>query len=189
MTTFDVISLLPPGFLADALRSDASAGLTRSPKRLPPKWFYDDRGSELFELITRLPEYYPTRAETAILRARAGEIASASRAHTLVELGSGSAEKTVPLLDALRDCGSLRRYVPVDVSEAALLVAGRRVRAAHPGLSVLAITSNCTARSVHLEALARARAVHVPRRAPLRGAGQHVPAAPSLDLLVVWTVR
>ncbi len=142
MTTFDVISLLPPGFLEDALRTDAYAGLTRSPKRLPPKWFYDDRGSELFELITRLPEYYPTRAESAILRARAGDIASASRARTLVELGSGSADKTVPLLDALRDCGSLLRYVPVDVSKAALLAAGRRVRAAHPGLSVLGIVSD-----------------------------------------------
>ena len=141
-TAFNVTSLLPPGFPADALRSDAYAGLTRSPKRLPPKWFYDDRGSELFELITRLPEYYPTRAESAILRARAGEIASVSRAHTLVELGSGSAEKTVPLLDALRDCGSLRRYIPVDVSEAALLAAGCRVGATHPGLNVLAVRSD-----------------------------------------------
>ncbi len=138
----EILCLLPPGFLAESLRSDARAGLTGSPKRLPPKWFYDDRGSELFEEITRLPEYYPTRAERAILRARAGEIAAASGAHTLVELGSGSAEKTVLLLDALRDGGTLRRYVPVDVSEAALLAAGRRVRAAYPGLTVLAVVSD-----------------------------------------------
>src|SRR5260370_21908822 len=138
MTALEIIRLLPPGFLAESLRRDVLAGLTRSPKRLPPKWFYDDRGSELFEQITRWPEYYPTRAERAILRTRAGEIAAASRAHTLVELGSGSAEKTVLLLDALRDAGTLRRYVPVDVSEAALLAAAHRLRAAYPGLTVLA---------------------------------------------------
>ena len=142
MTALEIIRLLPPGFLAESLRRDVLAGLTRSPKRLPPKWFYDDRGSELFEQITRLPEYYPTRAEGAILRTRAGEIAAASRAHTLVELGSGSAEKTVLLLDALRDAGTLRRYVPVDVSEAALLAAARRLRAAYPGLTVLAVVSD-----------------------------------------------
>ena len=142
MTALEMIRLLPPGFLAESLRNDVRAGLTRSPKRLPPKWFYDDRGSEMFEKITRLPEYYPTRAEWAILRARADEIAAASGAHTLVELGSGSAEKTVLLLDALRDHGTLRRYVPVDVSEAALAAGGRRVSAAYPGLSVLAVVSD-----------------------------------------------
>jgi L-histidine N-alpha-methyltransferase len=142
MTALEMIRLLPPGFLAESLRNDARTGLTRSPKRLPPKWFYDDRGSEMFEKITRLPEYYPTRAEWAILRARAGEIAAASRAHTLVELGAGSAEKTVLLLDAVRDHGTLRRYVPVDVSEAALAAGGRRVSAAYPGLSVLAVVSD-----------------------------------------------
>jgi L-histidine Nalpha-methyltransferase len=142
MTALEMTRLLPPGFLAESLRSDARAGLTRSPKRLPPKWFYDDRGSEMFEKITRLPEYYPTRAERAILRARAGEIAIVSGAHTLVELGAGSAEKTVLLLDALRDHGTLRRYVPVDVSEAALAAGGRRVSAAYPGLTVLAVVSD-----------------------------------------------
>ncbi len=142
MTALEMIRLLPPGFLADSLRSDARLGLTRSPKRLPPKWFYDDRGSELFEKITRLAEYYPTVAERAILSARAGEIAAASRAHTLVELGAGSAEKTVLLLDALREIGTLHRYVPVDVSEAALAAGGRRVSAACPGLTVLAVLSD-----------------------------------------------
>ncbi len=142
MTALEMIRLLPPGFLAESLRSDARAGLTRSPKRLPPKWFYDDRGSEIFEKITRLPEYYPTRVERAILRERAGEIAAVSGAHTLVELGSGSAEKTVLLLDALRDHGTLRRYVPVDVSEAALAAGGRRISAAYPGLTVLAVVSD-----------------------------------------------
>jgi L-histidine N-alpha-methyltransferase len=142
MTAPEMIRLLPPGYLAKSLRDDARTGLTSSPKKLPPKWFYDDRGSEMFEKITRLPEYYPTRAERAILRARAGEIAAASRAHTLVELGAGSAEKTVLLLDALRDRGTLRRYVPVDVSEAALAAGSRRVSAAYPGLAVLAVVSD-----------------------------------------------
>ncbi len=142
MTALEIARLLPPGFLEESLRADALAGLTSAPKQLPPKWFYDDRGSELFEHITRLPEYYPTRAEREILRRRAAGIASASSAHTLVELGSGSAEKTGLLLDALRECGTLHSYVPVDVSEGALVAAGRRVRAAYPDLAVRAVVSD-----------------------------------------------
>ncbi len=91
------------------------------PKTLPPKWFYDERGSELFEKITLLPEYYPTRAERSILAAAAPAIAAATGASALVELGSGSSEKTRLLLDALREAGTLRSYVPVDVSESALI--------------------------------------------------------------------
>ena len=124
MNQLHVERLLPDGFLAGALRADARAGLTATPKTLPPKWFYDERGSELFEKITLLPEYYPTRAERSILVAAAPEIAAATGASALVELGSGSSEKTGLLLDALRDAGSLRSYVPVDVSESAL-IAGR----------------------------------------------------------------
>jgi L-histidine Nalpha-methyltransferase len=134
--------LLPAGFLASALRDDARAGLTASPKSLPPKWFYDANGSALFDKITELPEYYPTRAERAILRAAAGEIAAASRAHTLVELGSGSSDKTRLLLDALREEGTLRRYIPVDVSEAALAGAGQRLLAEYPGIEVHAVVSD-----------------------------------------------
>jgi L-histidine N-alpha-methyltransferase len=89
-----------------ALRRDVRDGLTQTPKSLPPKWFYDSVGSELFEQITRLPEYYPTRAEAEILRDRSTEIASASGADTLVELGSGNSEKTRLLLDALRSATS-----------------------------------------------------------------------------------
>ncbi len=106
--------------VALALAADVRQGLTASPKELPPKWFYDDRGSQLFDEITRLPEYYPTRAERAILDARAAEIATASRASTLVELGSGTSEKTRVLLTALADAGTLRRFVPFDVSEQTL---------------------------------------------------------------------
>src|SRR5262249_55009218 len=86
-----------------ALRRDVLHGLSQTPKSLPPKWFYDDVGSDLFDRITRLPEYYPTRAEAHILRARSAAIADATGADTLVELGSGTSEKTRMLLDALRD--------------------------------------------------------------------------------------
>jgi L-histidine Nalpha-methyltransferase len=142
VTTLSVERLLPEGFLADSLRADARAGLTASPKTLPPKWFYDERGSELFEKITQLDEYYPTRAERGILRGAAAEIAAATGAHTLVELGAGAAEKTRLLLDALRDGGTLRSFVPVDVSEAALVEAAHRVMASYPGLFVKAVVSD-----------------------------------------------
>ena len=142
MNNLAVDNHLPPDFLTAALRSDALRGLTATPKWLPPKWFYDERGSELFEQITRLPEYYPTRAERSILDARAGEIATVSKAETLVELGAGSAEKTRLLLDALREAGMLRRYVPVDVSEAALRQAAAGVLDEYPGLSVHAVVAD-----------------------------------------------
>jgi len=111
---------LTPAAVAAALAADVRAGLAASPKELPPKWFYDDEGSQLFDAITRLPEYYPTRAERAVLTARAPEIATITRADTLVELGSGTSDKTRLLLDALRDVGTLRRFAPFDVSEATL---------------------------------------------------------------------
>jgi L-histidine N-alpha-methyltransferase len=133
---------LPPGFLDGALRADVTAGLTAPAKTLPPKWFYDERGSELFEKITRLEEYYPTRAERSILRASAAQIAAQSSARTLVELGAGAADKTRLLLDALRQAGTLRSFVPVDVSEAALIEAAGRVRASYPGLAVTAVVSD-----------------------------------------------
>ena len=142
MTEPTIERCLPDGFFADSLRADALAGLTASPKSLPPKWFYDERGSELFDKITLLDEYYPTRAERDILAPRPADIAAATRARTLVELGSGSADKTRLLLDALRDAGSLGRYVPVDVSEAALVTASRRVLDGYPGLAVHAVVSD-----------------------------------------------
>ena len=140
MTSLD--RRLPPGFLAEALRADALSGLTAEPKSLPPKWFYDAQGSALFEKITELPEYYPTRAEREILRATAAEIAGQTRARTLVELGSGSSDKTRLLLDALRAAGTLRCYVPVDVSEPALAAAGKALSAEYPGLDVRAVVSD-----------------------------------------------
>jgi L-histidine N-alpha-methyltransferase len=128
--------------LAASLREDVRRGLTSSPKVLPPKYFYDDRGSELFEDITRLEEYYPTRAERSILEARAGEVAALTGARTLVELGSGSSEKSHLLLRALRDAGTLERYVPVDVSDGALNAALPGLVASYPGLLVHGVVAD-----------------------------------------------
>jgi L-histidine Nalpha-methyltransferase len=141
-TSLHVERRLPADFLADSLRADALAGLTASPKSLPPKWFYDAAGSELFEKITALPEYYPTRAEREILQSVAPQIAAASGAATLVELGSGSSEKTRLLIDALRQADTLRRYVPVDVSEQALLAAATALFSDYPGLEVSGVVSD-----------------------------------------------
>jgi L-histidine N-alpha-methyltransferase len=99
------------------LANDVLDGLTKPFKELPPKHFYDARGSDLFEQICELPEYYPTRAEKRILEDRAEEIVAVTGAGELVELGSGSADKARILLDAMAEQGTLRRYVPLDVSE------------------------------------------------------------------------
>ncbi|MFF2026498.1 L-histidine N(alpha)-methyltransferase [Streptomyces sp. NPDC058171] len=141
MSPFRVTRTLPEDTTGAALRADVLSGLTSSPKTLPPKWFYDARGSELFDRITMLPEYYPTRAEREILLDRAPEIAAATGARTLVELGSGSSDKTRHLLDALVD---LRAYVPVDVSGSALEQAGAALLAERPELSVHALIADFT---------------------------------------------
>jgi L-histidine N-alpha-methyltransferase len=135
---------LEPDDAAAALRADALAGLTATPKTLPPRWFYDERGSELFDRITRLPEYYPTRAERAVLESRAGEIAAASGADVLVELGSGTSEKTRLLLTALRKAGTLRRFVPFDVDPSVLRAAGAAITAEYPQVSVEAVVGDFT---------------------------------------------
>lgn len=128
--------------MVKALHVDVREGLTGVPKTLPPKWFYDARGSELFERITELDEYYPTRAERGILTTRAADIAEACRARTLVELGSGSSEKTWALLDSLGEVGTLERYIPLDVSESALVEAAERIAAAYPDLSVHGVVAD-----------------------------------------------
>ncbi|MGH3793469.1 MAG: L-histidine N(alpha)-methyltransferase [Pseudonocardiaceae bacterium] len=135
---------------ADALHHDVRAGLSADPKWLPPKWFYDARGSELFEQITTLPEYYPTRTERELLRRSASEIAGQAGADTLVELGSGSSEKTRLLLDALTATGSLQRFVPLDVSESALRGAMTAVAQEYPQLIVHGVVGDFTQ---HLELL------------------------------------
>ncbi|MCE0763014.1 L-histidine N(alpha)-methyltransferase [Pseudonocardia kujensis] len=127
-----------------ALRADARAGLTADPKELPPKYFYDARGSALFEKITELPEYYPTRTERALLEESVGAIAEASGADTVVELGSGSSTKTRLLLDAFRATGTLRRYVPQDVSEAALRGALDTLETEYPDLELHGVVGDFT---------------------------------------------
>jgi L-histidine Nalpha-methyltransferase len=122
-----------------ALRRDVFEGLQQTPKSLPPKWFYDSVGSDLFDQITRLPEYYPTRAEAEILRARSAEIASASAADTLVELGAGTSEKTRRLLDALRARGSLRGFVPFDVDASMLSATASAIQREYPGVEIQAV--------------------------------------------------
>ena len=144
MTSIPIDRRLPDRFFEASLRADVLVGLTSTPKSLPPKWFYDERGSELFDKITLLDEYYPTRAEREILAAFAAEIAAATRSSTLVELGSGSGDKTRLLLDALAEASQLAEYVPVDVSEAALVTAASRMLARYPGLRVHAVLSDFT---------------------------------------------
>ena len=124
------------------MRADARAGLTASPKILPPKWFYDEEGCRLFDEITRLPEYYPTRTERVILARHAGDIAARTSADTLVELGSGTSEKTRLLLDALSAHGSLRRFVPFDVSEPTLRDAAHAIELEYPGVDVHAVVGD-----------------------------------------------
>jgi L-histidine N-alpha-methyltransferase len=141
VSPFQITRTLPEDATDAALRADVLAGLTATPKTLPPKWFYDAHGSELFERITTLPEYYPTRAEREILIDRSTEIAAAAGARTLIELGSGSSEKTRYLIDALTSLGT---YVPVDVSESALTQAGRALVAERPDLDVHALIADFT---------------------------------------------
>jgi L-histidine Nalpha-methyltransferase len=142
---------MTPGAAAEAieieihLRSDGGAGmardirlgLTAKPKELAPKYFYDERGSQLFEQITELHEYYPTRAEREILSERSAEIvAAAGEPGTLVELGSGSAAKTRHLLSAMRDAGCLATYVPVDISEEITHQTAEALVEEYPGLII-----------------------------------------------------
>src|SRR6202045_796595 len=130
--TISLSNYLAADSAAQALRRDVRDGLAQTPKSLPPKWFYDSAGSDLFDQITRLPEYYPTRAEAAILRARAAPIAGASGADTLVELGSGTSEKTGMLLGALHNRGTLRRFIPFDVDAGVLQAAGGGILERNP---------------------------------------------------------
>ncbi|MBO0893084.1 MAG: L-histidine N(alpha)-methyltransferase [Acidimicrobiales bacterium] len=132
----DIERHIEPGAYLEDLRHDVLSGLSRRPKQLPPKWFYDKRGSELFDRITTLEEYYPTRAERSILDAVAEELAAVTRPETLVDLGSGSATKSAALLEALVATGALRTYVPMDVSEAAITSVGEDVQRTYPDLQV-----------------------------------------------------
>jgi L-histidine Nalpha-methyltransferase len=134
------------------MADDVREGLSCPFKELPPKYFYDERGSELFERIMELPEYYPTRAERAILDARAEEIVDITGARTLIELGSGSAAKTRCLLDAMRDTDSLECYVPVDISEEITRRTAESLVSEYPGLRVHGVVCDY---ETHLERIPR----------------------------------
>src|SRR5262245_60755520 len=137
----ELLSLCGAEEFARQLEADARRGLAHTPKTLPPKYFYDARGSELFEEITRLPEYYLTRAETSILERVAGEVVALARPREIVEIGAGSSRKTQLLLDALGQHGG-KRFVPIDVSPAALAEAGERLVARYPWLEVLGVVGD-----------------------------------------------
>jgi L-histidine Nalpha-methyltransferase len=128
------------------LREDVLDGLTRPFKEIPPKHFYDRRGSELFEQICELPEYYPTRTERAILEASAGAIAERTEAAELVELGAGYATKTRILIDAM----DLERFIPVDVSETTVRECGEQLIDEYPGLAVHGLVGDFERHLVHL---------------------------------------
>lgn len=130
---------LGAGELEDQLRREARAGLTTTPKCMRSRWLWDARGAALYERIMELPEYYLPRAERAVLEPRAGEIAALIRPRTVVELGSGSSVKTTILLDALPE---LERFVAVDVSEAPLAAAGRRLAARYPHAEIVAVVGD-----------------------------------------------
>jgi L-histidine Nalpha-methyltransferase len=133
---------LGPADLEAAMREDVRRGLTATPKFLPPKWHYDARGSALFDAITRLPEYYLTRCERAILDAHAADIATAAGADTLIELGSGTSAKTRLLLSAMSEAGTLERFVPFDVDEETLRAAAAAIGEEYPGIRVHAVVGD-----------------------------------------------
>jgi L-histidine N-alpha-methyltransferase len=139
-----------PADLAAALRDDVRRGLGAAPKELPPKWFYDDHGCDLFDQITRLPEYYPTETERGILRANAANIAAWTAADTLVELGSGTSDKTRTLLDAFAASGQLRRFIPFEVNEATVRAAATAIASSYPGTQVHAVVGDFERHLAHI---------------------------------------
>ena len=143
---------LPAGGTLAGLAEDVREGLSCPFKELPPKYFYDARGSKLFERITELPEYYPTRAERSILESGAADIVAAAGPTTLIELGSGAAAKTRYLLDAMRDAGTLETYVPVDISEEITRRVAEELVSEYDGLRVHGVVCDY---ETHLERVPR----------------------------------
>jgi len=142
--------LVDPDWASGSLVDDVRRGFDSQPRTLPPKWLYDQAGSDLFDEITRLPEYYPFAREHAILAAHAGDIVARSGATTLVELGSGTSEKTRILLDAFTAAGQLTRFAPVDVSEATLRAAAADLARRYPEVQVEAVVGDFTLHLAHL---------------------------------------
>ncbi len=136
-----LVNLSAPSVTETNAGSDVIQGLTQTPKSLPPKYFYDDRGSQLFEKICELPEYYVTRTETVILRQYAGEIARITGSCELVELGSGSSTKTRLLFDAYETHAYPLRYLPIDVSAGILESSAQQLLLDYPSLEVHGLVS------------------------------------------------
>lgn len=126
----------------DSLLHDLTIGFAQTPPSIPPKWFYDERGSELFEAITRLPEYYPTEAERTLLVANASEIVGIGRSDTLIELGAGISDKTTALLDAMEDGGAPLRYVPFDISGEAIEEGSQRLYERYDGIEIQGVVGD-----------------------------------------------
>lgn len=146
--TFEV--RLDDDWAAHALVNDVRRGLGRTPRTLPPKWLYDDHGSDLFDEITRLPEYYPTEAEREILKLAAADIVAKSSADVLVELGSGTSDKTRVLLDAFTQRDQLKKFVAVDVSAATLRTAADQLSDTYPEVAIHGIVGDFT---LHLSSI------------------------------------
>ena len=139
-----IAEYLDPNWAEGEMRTDIRRAFSRRPMTLPPKWLYDDRGSELFDQITRLPEYYPTEAERSILDQRAADIVKITGVHSVVELGSGTSDKTRTLLDAFHGAGQLRQFVPLDVSAQTLIGAAEMLNSRYDGLAVHAVVGDFT---------------------------------------------
>ena len=159
-----IVSLLGEGD-ERTLAADVREGFSKPLKEIPPKHFYDTAGAELFDRICDLPEYYPTRAERAILEGQSDELAAATGLGELVELGSGTAEKTMVLLRAASQAGTLRRFVPVDVTEQMVRGCAARCAAELPGLEVIGVVGDF---GRHLDAIPPAQE-GLPRAVALLG--------------------
>lgn len=133
---------LPPDWAEAQLRADARRAFANVPRTLPPRWLYDERGSQLFSAITGLPEHYPTEAEREVLRRHALEIVQRTGADTVVELGSGTSDKTRTLLDAFSETDQLRRFVALDVSQVTLVDAADQLASRYPGVQVHAVVGD-----------------------------------------------
>jgi L-histidine N-alpha-methyltransferase len=142
LTAFTIETYLRDGEFFGSMARDVLAGLSAVPRSLPPKYFYDDEGCRLFEEITRLPEYYPTRAEASLLRKHAPSLMSTLAPREIVELGSGSSTKTRILLDAQSSSRPVERYVPFDVAGGAIADAAGVLTATYPGLAVHGIVGD-----------------------------------------------
>jgi L-histidine Nalpha-methyltransferase len=149
--TFQITRLLSPNVHNAKLADDLRVGLLSTPRWISPIWFYDERGSELFEDITKLPEYYPTARENEILKACADEIVELANCDTLIELGAGSAEKSHELLAAMARSKSLQHFVAVDVSEEMLVTSTKAIQSSF-GIPVTAVVADF---STHLTLLPR----------------------------------